>query len=279
MRQLEAAGWSVLPLVARSAAELESQVREALDPSDILLVVGGDGMVSLGVNIVATTGNSLAVFPAGTGNDFARGLGYDVEAIDQNVGRLIAGLKAEPQDCDLARVTGEGDEVFERLIGGVVSAGFDAHVNVRANRMRFPRGASRYTWAILAELIGLRPRAYRLGVDGVPSEHRAVLISVANNSYMGGGMWVTPQGSLTDGWLDVFRVDPVSRSRLLRLLPSVFRGEHTDEPEVHIDRAREVFIDSPGIVAYADGERLGNLPVRVSVVPAAVRIYRPAVVN
>jgi diacylglycerol kinase (ATP) len=121
----------------------------------------------------------------------------------------------------------------------------------------------------LFELLGLRAHRYELTVDGVTRIEHGVLISVANNRNMGGGMIITPDASITDGLLDVFIVRPVSRLRLIRLLPQVFRGEHISEPEVHIEQARKVRIDSPGIVGYADGERLSSLPLEVEVVPGA----------
>ena len=138
--------------------------------------------------------------------------------------------------------------------------------------MRFPRGRSRYTWAILLELIGLKAREYELTVDGVTRRERADLNSDANYRNMGGGMIIAPDASITDGLLDVFIVRPVSRLRLVRLLPRVFRGEHISEPEVHIERARRVALSSRGIVGYADGERVASLPLDVEVVPGAAQL-------
>jgi diacylglycerol kinase (ATP) len=76
-----------------------------------------------------------------------------------------------------------------------------------------------------------------------------------------------------DGLLDVFVLRPLSKLRFLRLFPRVFAGTHVSEPEVMIERCTRVTLDAPGIVAYADGERVWELPVQVDVVPAAVRIF------
>jgi diacylglycerol kinase family enzyme len=40
-------------------------------------------------------------------------------------------------------------------------------------------------------------------------------------------------------------------------------------------RARRVSLAAPGVVAYADGERVGPLPVTCEVVPAALRVLAP----
>lgn len=262
--------WRVTECQAASYLELETQLRELLREGDTLVVAGGDGMVNLGVNVVHGTKIPLAVLPVGTGNDFVRGIGFRLAKKGDPVLQTIESLARGPRLLDVGRATwGDGS----RLFVGAVSAGFDALVNERANRMRFPKGQSRYTWAIFRELMALRPRTYELTIDGQRLHRDAVLITIANNGIIGGGMWVAPQASLTDGLVDVFSVAPVSRRRLIRLLPTVFRGTHVREPEVSLQSANRVRIEADGIVAYADGERLGALPLDVETVPSAVWVH------
>nr|WP_281362568.1 hypothetical protein [Alpinimonas psychrophila] len=176
---------------------------------------------------------------------------------------------APARAIDLGRITcGEKTTFF----ASILSAGFDATVNERANQMTWPRGKSRYTLALLLELVGLQPVKYSLVVDGVASTVSANLISVANNTSMGGGMLVAPDASLTDGLLDVFVLQPVSWLRFLRLFPRVFAGTHVSEPEVRFTRGKRIRLEALGIVTYADGERVGPLPVEVEVVPGAALI-------
>jgi diacylglycerol kinase (ATP) len=270
---LEAAGFRVTALRAESFDLLRGQLNRALTLTpDALVVVGGDGMVSLAVNMVAQTSVPFAVVPAGTGNDLARGIGLPVGDLARCITLMVESLSREPQRLDLGRITStDGSEV--RWFASILSAGFDAIVNERANAMHWPKGNSRYTLALLLELFALKPVRYSLTVDGVQREESAMLISVANNSTMGGGMRVTPEASMRDGLLDVFVLRPLSRLRFLRLFPRVFAGSHVTEPEVLIERGKTVVLDAPGIVAYADGERVWALPVHVDVVPAAVRVF------
>lgn len=270
---LEAAGHTVTALRAESFDLLRGQLNRALALTpDALVVVGGDGMVSLAVNLVAQTSVPFAVVPAGTGNDLARGIGLPVGDLQKCISLMVASLEREPERLDLGRITSvDGSEV--RWFASILSAGFDAIVNERANAMTWPKGKSRYTLALLRELFALKPVTYSLTVDGVSREESAMLISVANNSTMGGGMKVTPEASMRDGLLDVFVLRPLSRLRFLRLFPRVFVGTHVTEPEVLIERGKTVVLDAPGIVAYADGERVWSLPVHVDVVPAAVRVF------
>lgn len=269
---LYAAGFEVTELRADNFQLLKGKLNRALALSpDVLVVVGGDGMVSLAVNAVAQTSIPFAVVSAGTGNDLARGLSQPVGDISASIAFLLDSLTREPARLDLGRITStDGSEV--RWFASILSAGFDAIVNERANAMTWPKGKSRYTFALLRELIALKPVSYTLTVGESTRQEYAMLISVANNSSMGGGMKVTPDASMHDGLLDVFVLRPLSRLRFLRLFPRVFAGTHITEPEVVIERCTQVTLDAPGIVAYADGERVWQLPVHVDVVPDAVRI-------
>lgn len=283
-------GHEVEQLLAAEFAALQKQARAALaGHPHAFVVVGGDGMVSLAVNLLAETDTPLGIVPTGTGNDFALGLGIPLDA-EAALAGLRASLSAlavadgadaarsgsgvaQPSSVlrtiDLGRVTHGGGDVW---FASALSAGFDALVNERANHMRRPRGASRYTIALLLELLRLRARTYRLVVDGVQREVASVLLTVANNRSIGGGMLVAPGAVLDDGALDLFIVAPVSRLTFLRLFPKVFKGTHAGLPIVELTRVRSVELDAPDIVAYADGERIGPLPVTVTIVPAALRV-------
>jgi diacylglycerol kinase (ATP) len=271
---LAADGHSVIALTQPDFAALAASVRQALDAggpaeADALVVVGGDGMVSLAVNATAESGIPFGIIPSGTGNDMARGLGIPLDSLDDALAVLRTALDSEARTIDAGRVHHSGGTTW---FGGVLSAGFDALVNERANRMSRPRGASRYVIALLAELATLKARSYDLTVDGVSSSVSASLIAVANNTSLGGGMTITPDALVDDGRLDLFRVGALSRVRFLRLFPKVFSGSHTGLDIVEISRVSRVHIDADEVIAYADGERVGPLPVEVEVVAGALRV-------
>jgi diacylglycerol kinase (ATP) len=270
--RLRTAGHHVSMLRRRNYAELNAAVREELAAgAQALVVVGGDGMVHLAVNALAGTGIPLGIVPAGTGNDAARCLGLDPRNPAAAVERFLAATKTAPLTVDLGRIDRDGAAPTWFICA--LSAGFDALVNERANRWRWPRGPQRYNVAILRELIGLSPISYSLVVDGARQDRAATLISVSNGTSIGGGMMITPDARNDDGELDLFVVSPVSRLKFLRIFPRVFSGRHVGDPAVSIERVREVWIDSPGVVAYADGERIGALPMRVSADPGALKVW------
>src|SRR5690625_5473242 len=75
--QLEAAGHLVMDVSGASAIEADGKLRTAIARSsvDAVIAVGGDGLMNLAASTVVDTGIPLAVIPAGTGDDIARGLG------------------------------------------------------------------------------------------------------------------------------------------------------------------------------------------------------------
>lgn len=273
-------GHVVHELVASSLDLLRAEAASRLGTGvDALVVVGGDGMVNLGVELTAGTGIPLGIIPSGTGNDMARGLGIALDDPEAAVTGMLAALDRGPRVIDAARIEygtasteGASSHGGSRRFACVLSAGFDAIVNERANRMRRPRGPSRYTIALLVELARLRPIDYRLVVDGVEHRERALLVSVGNNTSLGGGMRVTPAALLDDGLLDVMIVRPLSRLEFLRIFPRVFAGTHVTDPRVVTMRGRRIRIEAEGIVAYADGERIAALPIDVEVEPGALRV-------
>jgi diacylglycerol kinase (ATP) len=265
--RLHDAGHAVRQLIGRDVRESQDMAREAVaQGTDALVVVGGDGMVHLGLQAVGGTDVPFGVVPAGSGNDFARAIGVPLRDPTAAANIVVTGAERR---IDLGRTS-------DQWFAGVVAAGFDARVNDRANRMRWPRGRMRYNAAMLVELGVFQPVPYVLDLDGEAWETSAMLVTIGNIPSYGGGMKVTPGAILDDGLLDIMIVRPLSKARFLTVFPRVYTGSHVDLPFVEIRRAKQVRIDAPGITTYADGERLGPLPQTFEAVPAALRVLVPA---
>ncbi len=276
VQTLRALGHDVTSLTEPDFEQLMEAGRKAVaSKPDALIVVGGDGMVNLGTNLVVNSKVPLGIVPSGTGNDMARGLGIPFDNTEAAIEALVDALGKPPRVIDAGRITYSDETTGAdavRWFACMVSAGFDSVVNERANRMRHPKGPSRYTLALVLELVGLKPIAYKLVLDGNEFETNAMLVSVGNNVSLGGGMKATPDALLDDGLLDVLVVQPLSRTAFLRIFPRVFKGTHVTDPRVTIHRAKSIRIESDVAVAYADGERVGRLPITIEVAPGALRV-------
>ena len=279
VQTLRAMGHDVTSLQEPDYESLLRVARAAVKTKpDGFIVVGGDGMVNLGTNLVARTKVPLGIVPSGTGNDMARSLGLPYDNTEAAVVALGEALQHPPRIIDAARVSYTDDETgksAERWFACALSAGFDATVNERANLMRHPKGPSRYIIALGIELAKLKPYRYTLTLDGIEQTIDANMVSIGNGVSLGGGMKITPDAELDNGMLDVLIVKPLSRLNFLRIFPSVFKGTHVRHPKVSILRAKNVRIAGDGVIVYADGERIGPAPIDVQVVPGALRVLAP----
>ena len=263
VRRLRDGGHVVDLISGESASHSLDRARAAVESGvDALVVLGGDGMVHLAVQALAGTPTALGVIPLGSGNDFARSLGLP---IDSPLAAAEIIRRDRRRKIDLGRA---GDLWFATIL----TAGFDALVTARGNAMPARIGAMRYTAAMLLELPRFVPSRYTIALDGEEQSRDAVLLSVANTDYYGGGMRIAPSADPSDGLLEVLTVDAISRTELLRFFPSVRTGRHVDHPAYSVRRVRSVTIAAAGVTAYADGERFGELPLTITCVPGAVDV-------
>jgi diacylglycerol kinase (ATP) len=259
LKGLRARGVAVEEVRAETAHEAE---QAAIDLAGVerLVVMGGDGMVHLAIQAVAQTDTVLGILPLGTGNDFARGLGLSTD-LDQAVEAALG----DPTPIDLMRI---GD----RWGASVATAGFSVAVNARANNMRWPRGANRYTLATLREAPRLGVARYELNVDGATYDLPAVLVTIANTPDFGGGMRISPKADATDGRLDITVVGAVGRIELLLWFRKVFEGTHLDSPKVTTLQGTEISINAPETEIWADGEPVADSPVTIRAVAGALAL-------
>jgi len=251
--------------------------RNSIDQGDLLqkfldrhpdctgvIAVGGDGLLHLVLQKAVPAQIPLAVIPAGTGNDFVRTLGWSLTDIDQ---LLEKALTTAPRRIDLGLVDGE-------WFGAILSTGFDSVVNERANGMSWPKGPMKYNAAIAFELPRFKPRHYEITLDDQRISTEAMLIAVSNGCSYGGGMLVCPQADISDGLFDVMVLYPISKLEFIKVFPKVFKGTHISHPAVEIVRSKKVSITADA-VAYADGERIGQLPISAECISGALSTWMP----
>lgn len=239
---------------------------------DGLILVGGDGMANLGANFCAGTNIPMALVPAGTGNDAATVFGMPLAETNKSIELILDGLN-NPKRIDAIKVSHDGTSSWAL---GSASAGFDALVNARANKMTWPKGPNRYYVAMLLELASFKPIKYKSVVDGVQKDFEAMLCVVSNTGVFGGGMLVVPDASISDGLLDVLLVKKMSRLKFVTIFPKVYKGTHVTDKDVEIFRAKKVEIAALGMPIYSDGEYVGKAPFEAEVVKGALLAVAPA---
>jgi YegS/Rv2252/BmrU family lipid kinase len=276
-RALRAHGLTVRRADTRDLEHARALAAEAAGAGETVVALSGDGLIgALADALRLLPGAVLGIVPGGRGNDLARVLG-----IPDDTNAAVAVIAAgHTQALDLGLVDSDDSAAGGRAFVGIASAGFDSDANRIANEAPAWLGGLVYVYGALRALAAWRPARFELELDP-PSEPRsftAFSIGACNSRTYGGGMRAAPDAMLDDGLLDIVVCESVSKLTFLtRILPKVFKGTHVHEPSVHVFRARELALsaDRP-FTMYADGDPIGELPVRVRALPGAVTMLTPA---
>ncbi|MDT0203071.1 diacylglycerol kinase family protein [Nocardioides sp. AE5] len=247
-------------------------VRAAVERGDVVVSVGGDGMLSSIAGEVSGLGGTLGIVPAGRGNDFARMLGLPEEP--EAIARVL--LTAEPAPTDLIEATLTDGSVH--VVAGSVYAGVDAQTAELVNRIHWLPRTLQYPAAAVKSLATFRPTSYTVRVDGLTRTFLGATVVVANSAYYGKGMRIAPDAAVDDGELDVIVIEAAGKLGMIKAFPKVYDGKHVELDEVHVFRGREIEVAaSPDVPMGSDGEPLAPLgtgAVRIAVLPGAVSVLR-----
>jgi YegS/Rv2252/BmrU family lipid kinase len=235
----------------------------AADGYRVIIAAGGDGTANEIANGIAGSGAALALYPIGSGNDFARALGYPRRRKD--VPRFLRG--ARRRAIDLGELNGR---VFVNSAG----VGIDGHVAERiAATSRVTGKTFGYFVGSLVGIATYRPQPMRVVVDGELHTGRFLTVVAANGTHFGSGMHVAPDASLDDGQLDVLLAGDLSRWSSLVALGKLYRGTHVDGRTILLKRARtvEIELDKP-LRAQLDGETITAQRFSIRVRPGALDV-------
>tara|TARA_X000000368_G_scaffold231297_2_gene182678 strand:+ start:7812 stop:8696 length:885 start_codon:yes stop_codon:yes gene_type:complete len=252
-------GYALVP--GETLPEVKHNLQELIEQgAERVIVAGGDGIIHHAIQSIATTETVLGIIPIGTGNDFCRAL-----TIPTDVEKAVRASLEEPRSIDLLKVN-------DRWVASVMTFGFSSDVNVRAERMRWPTGPSRYTVSTLASLRSLSSKFVSFSIDDVPFERDVSLWNVANTSDFGGGMKIAPSANPFDGIANLTLVSKVGRFELLRFFRRVFSGSHMSHPKVEGLEGKRIVLETAGLGLWADGEFIGESPATIDLVPNAIQL-------
>lgn len=270
-RHLEAAGATSRVVPSQSAEQSAAEVVRAVAAGEIVVAVGGDGMLASVAGTVVAEGGVLGIVPSGRGNDFARMLGLPAEPAD------LAAVLLEGPSTPVDVIDSDG-----AIVVGSMYAGVDSLASEIVDRARRLPSAVQYPYAAVRALLSYTPVEFTVTVDGVVHRQAAYNVVVANSAYYGKGMRIAPTADVYDGLLDVICLPAGSRLSMVRRLNKVYDGSHVDLPGVTVLTGREVTVEAAAtasgpVLGYGDGERLGPLPRSCVVRPGALSILIPAV--
>jgi diacylglycerol kinase (ATP) len=217
-----------------------------------IIVAGGDGSIHEAVNglLRADARATLGIIPTGTGNDFAKacGITLDWEQATCQLAQRIA-QNASTRKIDIGRMN-------DRYFANGVGIGFDAKVTRVARSYHWPIGDLVYLIAILRCLYdGVATPEFTIESDAVRRRGAVTLTNISNGPWVGGMFHIAPMASNGDGELDLLILAPVSRTRILAMLPKLIRGQHMNEPEISHHAVKSLVISTASVVeSHLDGE-------------------------
>jgi diacylglycerol kinase (ATP) len=249
--------------------------RAADDGAKLLVVVGGDGSVNEVANGVAQRDVELAVIARGTGWDFARSQGIPRRVDDA----VEVALNGRTREIDLGRVryhSWDGSDET-RWFANVASVGMSGAIAQRANETTKALGGKvSYALATLGVFARWRVGEVHATVDDNVRSAEMHDVIVANGPYLAGGMKICPEAEPDDGVFDVLLIGNLTKRDLMLTMPKTYRGTHLPHPKAEVLRGTVVTVDAPSpLPVELDGEQPGTTPVRIELVPRALKIRVP----
>jgi len=296
-KQLVAAKVDFTTYETKAPGDATERTRTTLKAGiDAIAVVGGDGTLSevaqgffdfeadfdIAPKPIAPH-STLAILPAGTGDDFARGLRGKRDTLEAWIRTFISYVH-ERNDASTNLIDvlyGRCDDYqkpFICLNAATMGIGGEtaARVAAQGSLMRNFPGEFRFVFAAVGSLAAWRERRVRVTVDGREvADGPMNLIGVANALYAGGGMMLSPEASIIDGKLDVVTASGLSRTNVITEMSRVHTGGHVKNPKVKITQGEivriETFLIQDAMRLEADGNVRGVTPVQFQVIPRALR--------
>lgn len=232
----------------------EDIVKEYKNEENIIYVVGGDGTLTRTIPGIIGTKNKLAIIPSGSGNDTYK---------------TIKTLPYGENVIDLGKIN-------NTYFINVACAGLDAEVANNIDKLRNTKIPTKhlYTASIIYTFINYKfnKAIFKTKIKNISAKYST--ISICNGAYYGGGYKIAPKSQLTDGLLDVYFIDKMSRVRIIKLLLKLKNGKHEGKKKVHKFRTNHVEIEIEKEITFnVDGEKLTDKKFVIDIIPKAITVY------
>jgi len=231
---------------------------------DAIIAAGGDGTVREVASALIGSKTPLGILPLGSGNDFARAFKLPHD--------LASALNVIARKPPILVDVGKSEDFF---FLNVASVGLDAEIVKFVTKMKkwLPRKAAYYVSAMI-KFLTYKARNVTLEIDGIRTKTKLLFIAIANGTHYGGGMNVNPNGSISDGYLDVVLVRPVPRYKIPFLMQAFAAGNHLKLPYVTSYKCKyiKIFCDE-NLVVNGDGDIVATTPVDFSILQGSILVY------
>lgn len=248
-----------------------------------LICVGGDGCLHEVANGMLKAKKHLndeqwgkirlGVLPKGSGNDFAKTVSVPEDA--PGLKKTIETDKNQLIDVCAATYESIAGGMESRFMINVADVGMGAVVVQKQSAYSKRLNALfNYQRAILGTFFTFRKKPVRVKADTFTYDGNVMDFVISNGKYFGNGLGIAPDASLDDGVASVTILGDISIVDYLKQLSKARKCKKITHPEIHYHTAREIILESKsGKTPFEiDGEFVGYTPVKVTLVPAALRV-------
>jgi diacylglycerol kinase (ATP) len=254
---------------------LERDLESMLARVDVIATIGGDGTLNGVINGIMASDvpdTPVAFFPAGRGRDAARTIpSFSLDDVGRDT---IDWIPTRRVDLGLARMEHGARRYF-------INAGDIGLIGAAAQfASRLPRQIGTLTYVLggVYGFLSTDASSIRLTLDEdqVIDLDNVLSVAVCNGRAFGGGIYIAPDASADDGFLDIVVVRNANLRDLLFNLPKLKRGELRDHPALERWRVRSLRVEAPHLALVdLDGEMWGEPPLTFSVQPSALNWIGP----
>ena len=228
-----------------------------------LIIVGGDGTINEAVNGL-NFDIPVGIIPAGTGDDFVKMISIG-KTLKEQMHSVVHGTVST---IDLGVCN-------ERKFVNGIGIGFDGQIveDMIAKRVPLLSGHAAYYYHVLRILGGYSEKRFRYRLDDLQLENELILLTIGNGSTFGGGFKLMPQAKIDDGLLEICEIGKLSGLRRFLNIHKLSIGTHDTLSTVKFHQAQKILVEeNPLLFAHIDGERLGNPPFDIQVLPKALKL-------
>ena len=248
----------------RQTRNATKTVKGLLDASFTdLIIIGGDGTINEAINGLQYD-IPVGIIPAGTGDDFVKMVDLG-KTLDLQIHHALHGpvRKIDLGVCN------------ERKFINGIGIGFDGQIveDMIAKRVPLLKGHTAYYYHVLRILGGYREKSFAYQLDDEAHAKELILLTIGNGSTFGGGFKLMPNAKIDDGLLEVCEIGKLSGVRRFLNIHKLSNGSHDSLSMVTLSQARRVQVaENPLLFGHIDGERLGNPPFDIRVLPQALQL-------
>lgn len=229
-------------------------VKEYENEENIIYIVGGDGTLTKALQGIVGTKNKLGIIPVGSGNDTYK---------------AIKVLPEGETKIDLAKIN-------STYFINVACSGIDAEVGHNMEYLRKTKIpiSQLYNASIVYTFVKFKFKNIKIKTKIKEINDKYTIVSICNGGYYGGGYNIAPKSQLTDGLLDIYYVEKMSKIKMLPLILKLKKGKHEGKRRVHKFRANHVDISlDEETIFNIDGEKLIGKDFAIDIIPQAITIY------